>query len=134
MTACASIHREGAASSSPTTARNQSPTQHSALSTRHSLAAGAGEALDPALHEGLGLGDVVVAEPLLGVDAVHGVDGAVEVLLVAVGHGGVDAHAALEAGVGGGPFLVARRHALGRLEGLADAAGDGVEDVEVGVH
>src|SRR5581483_5922475 len=78
--------------------------------------------------------DVVVAEPLLEVDAVHGVDGAREVGFVAEGHGGVDAHAALEAGVRGGPVLLAGGHPLGGLEGLADAAGDRVQDFGVRVH
>ena len=57
-----------------------------------------------------------------------------EVLLVAEGHGGINAHAALEARVGGRPLLLAGGHALLRLEGLADAAGQRVDDVCVRVH
>src|ERR671932_1874974 len=83
-------------------------TQHTPLSSR--LAAGPGQALDPAAHQRPRLCQVVVAEPLLGIHAVDGIDRPVEVLLVPEGHRRVDPHAALEARVRGGPLGVAGSH------------------------
>src|SRR5713226_2236034 len=98
------------------------------------LASSPSQRLDPAAHQRLAFGDVGAAQPFLEVDPVHRVHGAVEVLLVAERHRGVDTHAAFERGVGGGPFLVAGGHALGRLEGLPYATGQRVEDVHPRIH
>src|SRR6266567_8204305 len=92
-------------------------------------AAGAGERQHPARHPRLHLLDLPRVEEILRLHAVHRIDRAVEILLVAERYGGVDSHAALELSVRRGPGFFARGHALGRHEGLPAPARDRVEDV-----
>src|SRR2546421_4338466 len=76
------------------------------------LAAVPGERLDPAVHDGLRTRDLGLVEPLLRIDAIDGIDGPHEVVLVPVWHGRIDRHAAFETSVHAGPLLVAGGQAL----------------------
>src|SRR5262249_2934137 len=83
----------------------------------------------PALHARARVLDVLPSEEVLGLYLVDRIDRPQKIALVAERHGGIDAHAALELGVRGGPLLVGCGHALGRHEGLAAPTRDRVEDV-----
>src|SRR5512132_3834583 len=86
------------------------------------------------LHERLALGDLVLVEPARRIDPVDRVDGAHEVVLVAVGHGRVDGHTTLEARVHGGPLRVPRGEALLGDDRLARAARRRAPHVVARVH
>src|SRR5262249_8267770 len=75
-------------------------------------APGTGERVDPAHHARARVLDILLAEEVLRLDPIHRIDRAQKIALVAERHCGIDAHAALEIGVRGGPLLLARGHAL----------------------
>src|SRR5579864_4182525 len=83
--------------------------------------------MHPAVHALLGVGDVILGEPVLGLDPVDWIDRPQKVTLVSERHGGIDAHAAFEARIRRGPLLPTRGHAFCRHEGLATAAGNRIE-------
>src|SRR5437773_1204643 len=85
--------------------------------------------LHPAVHARARVLDVLPAEEILRPHAVDRIDWPQKVALVAEWHSGIDAHAALEVRIRGGPLLVARGHALGRHKSLPAPARDRVEDV-----
>src|SRR5260370_42653438 len=95
------------------------------------LTPGSRQYFHPAMHPLLCSLDRRLREELLGINFVHRIDRAMEILFVAERHGGIDAHAAFETRVGRGPFLLSRGHALLWLERLSDAAWQRVDNVGV---
>src|SRR5262249_6683763 len=67
----------------------------------------AGERMDPAGHTRARVLDISFGEEVLRLHSIDRIDRPQKVAFVAERHGGIDAHAALEHGVGGGPLLVA---------------------------
>src|SRR5260370_15513094 len=78
----------------------------------HLLTPGSRQYFHPAMHPLLCSLDRRLREELLRVDSVHGIDRAMEILLIAERHRGIDAHAAFKTRVGRRPFLLARGHSL----------------------
>src|SRR5207253_5199534 len=86
------------------------------------LPPGTGQHFYPAPHPLPGFRDLCWGKELVWIDSVDGIHGTLEILFVAEGDGGVDAHPPFESGVGRGPLFFSGRHSLGRLEGLAGPA------------
>src|SRR5574341_2452355 len=114
--------------------RSVASTTRQALSTAAQLSPRLCQGENPTGHARLHLRDLPRIEEVLRLDAVHRVNRAVEVLLVAERHGGIDSHAAFEKRVRGGPRFLAGRQSLGGHEVLAAAAWDRIEDVGLRVH
>src|SRR5579864_6359694 len=121
---------------------NPSPTRRRMAEARRdfrapasdTLAAAPRQHLRPAAQERLPLDDLLRAEELLEPYPLDRVHRALEILVVPKWDGGVDPHAALEAGVHRRPLPVPRREALLGDEGLPRAAGNRIEDVRPRVH
>src|SRR6266511_6486537 len=110
--------------------RSAQPTK----ATPHPSAPGAGERVDPSHHARACVLYILLAEEVLWLDPIHRIDGTEEVAFVAERHRRIDAHAALELRIRGGPLLLARGHALGRHERLTSATRDRIEDVGARIH
>src|SRR5919198_4846281 len=92
-------------------------------------AAGTRQRMHPAGHACLRVFDILPGEEVFRLDLVDRIDRTHEVALIAEGHGGIDAHTALELGVRCRPLLVAGGQAVVRDESLAAAAWNWVVNV-----
>src|SRR5215204_5921680 len=102
--------------------------------TRTSSPPRARQRMHPALHARFRVLDVLLGEEIFGLHLIDRIDRSQEVALITEGHCRIDAHAAFELRVRGGPLLVAGGHTLGRHESLAAAAGDRIENVGARIH
>src|SRR6478736_3449856 len=88
----------------------------------------------PSGHARSSVLNILFAEEIFRLHLIDGIYRTQEVALVTERHGGIDAHAAFEHGVRGGPLLVTGSHAFGRHERLPAPPGDRVENIGTRVN
>src|SRR2546430_5523851 len=88
-----------------------------------------GQHFNPTMHALFGTIEFRLREELQRIDFVDWIYRPMKILLVTVRHGRIDSHAAFEASVRSGPFLLARRHSFLRLKRLPDASRQRIDDV-----